>query len=196
MATAAVDMELEQRIAAATEAETVRGFIFRQAYATVRTVAGDAAAASCLLSIQRTRWVDFLSYPVTDCLRFMCASVEKLEPKLGSRKAAFFKLGYDAAHEFLTSPLGKVASTLAASDPRRLLGILPTAFRMTVSYGERSVTWTGPTSARIAFRHDFFNGPFQEGVLTSALTLVGAKDVDVHGTALGLLDMDYEARWS
>jgi uncharacterized protein (TIGR02265 family) len=77
-----------------------------------------------------------------------------------------------------------------------LLGSFPSAYRASVSYGERSVERLGERQARLLARRDFLPLPYNEGVLTAALEQSSAREPVVRGHRVGPLDVDYDIHWS
>jgi uncharacterized protein (TIGR02265 family) len=186
--------DLQARIDAATPRDTVRGLIFNALFDAVEEHAGKAAALACDPAGKAHR-TDFLSYPVADFLAIVGRAVEAVEPKLGSADRAFFEFGYRAVANVFASALGATILVLARKDPRALLGQAPTAYRGTVSYGERRVQWLGERQARLTFLRDFLVPPFHRGVITAALDAVGARNPRVTGTQVSLLEATYDVGW-
>ena len=186
---------LAERVRAARPADTVRGFIFNGVLRCLKEFAGEAAERECLAKLGKPRWVEFFSYPVADYLKLAWTGVEFLEPKVGGVEQSFFRLGHYAASSFLTSAVGKVLTTIAANEPRKMVSNFPTAYKMCVGYGERTVTWSGEGSALLAVRNDFLVPAFHEGAMSGAVSAAGGKDVRVVGKRLSLLDVDYSLTW-
>jgi uncharacterized protein (TIGR02265 family) len=186
--------DLQARIAATTPQDTVRGLIFNGLFDAVEEHAGKAAALACDAS-GKGRRTEFFSYPVADFLATIGRAAEVLEPKLGSVDRAFYECGYRALASVFSSALGATIVTLSRKDPRALLGQAATAYRGTVSYGERKLEWLGPTQARFTFKRDFLVPPFHCGVLTAALDAFGARNPRVTGKQVSLLEATYEVGW-
>ena len=104
-------------------------------------------------------------------------------------------IGTQATVDFLASMFGRELMQASRRNPRLLLQHLANGYSTAVSYGERSVLWTGDRSARFVMRRDFMPAPYHEGVLLGALEAVGAQDVRVHGRQLSLLDSEYDVSW-
>jgi uncharacterized protein (TIGR02265 family) len=105
-------------------------------------------------------------------------------------------LGRQATEDFLATAVGKTLLLLAGNDPRRLMLSLPTGYKTAVSYGQRTLTWRGPTSCVFSMRGDFMPHPYHEGVLTQVLSAVGARQPQVRGQRTAVLDADYDVSWS
>jgi uncharacterized protein (TIGR02265 family) len=186
--------DLQARIAATTPQDTVRGLIFNALFDAVEEHAGKAAALDCDPT-GKGRRTDFFNFPVADFLRAIGPAVDLLEPKLGSTERAFFEFGYRAVANVFGSALGATILVLAQKDPRSLLAQAPTAYRGTVSYGERRIEWTGERRARLTFSHDFLVPAYHCGVLTAAMEAVEAKAPRVTGSQVALLEAVYEVSW-
>jgi uncharacterized protein (TIGR02265 family) len=192
----AIDREdLQRRIAASTIEDTVRGLIFNACFSVIREQLDDAAAKRCDPVGTGSR-TEFFSYPVADYLRMAFAAAEELETRMGGSDAVFQAVGTRAIRNVLGSMLGRTLVSLAGNDPKRLLSQIHPGYRATVSYGERSIEWTGETQGRAIYRHDFLVPPFHAGVLGGALTAVGCVDVRVKGRQTAFLDMDFDISWS
>jgi len=185
--------DLSTRIAAATRADTVRGLIFNAAFDVAREHGGDALALA-VDPLAKGKRTDFLSYPVADFLNLSWSLAERLAVKLGGADAAFRQMGYRATSNVLGSMLGTTMLAFGRS-PRALLSQASSAYRGTVSYGERTLTWEGPSRARFVFTRDFMNAPFHEGVLRAALDGTGAAGPSVVGRATGFLSLEFEISW-
>jgi uncharacterized protein (TIGR02265 family) len=186
--------DLQARIAATSPQDTVRGLIFNALFEAVEEHAGKAAALACDETGKGHR-TEFFSYPVAGFLATIGRAVEVLEPKLGSADRVFFECGYRALANVFASTLGATILVLARKDARSLLAQAPTAYRGTVSYGERKLQWLGPTQAHFTFQHDFLLPPYHCGVFTAGLDAVGAKGVRVSGKQLSLLEATYDVGW-
>lgn len=186
--------DLALRVAAATEADTSRGLNFTRLFDLVRDHLGDEAARACD-PLRKGSRVDFFSYPVADYLRIAWDAADRLEGKLGSVDAVFEELGRRTVTGFLSSALGRTIYALAGRDPRRFVAAGPAGYRSAVSYGERSVEWTGERSARMRFKRDFMVPAFHRAVMIAALEAAEARNPRVAGRATGLLDSEYELSW-
>lgn len=186
--------QLQARLAAATPEDTVRGLVFNALFDAVEEHAGRPAAVACDPAGKAHR-TDFFSFPVTEFLPVVARAIEALEPRLGSADRAYFEIGYRSVANLLGSSLGATIAVMARKDPRALLGQTPTAYRGTVSYGERRLEWLGERHARLTFKRDFMATPFHCGVLTATVEAAGARNVRVESQASGPLDATYEVRW-
>ena len=186
--------DLQARIAATTPQDTVRGLIFNALFEAVEEHAGKGAALACDEAGKGHR-TEFFNYPVAEFLATIGRAAGVLEPKLGSVERVFFECGYRALANVFGSTLGATILVLARKDARALLGQAPTAYRGTVSYGERKLRWLGPTQAHLTFQRDFLVPPYHCGVFTAALDAVGARNPRVTGTQVSLLEATYEVGW-
>jgi uncharacterized protein (TIGR02265 family) len=185
--------DLAARLAAATTGDTVRGLIFEGVFDLLRQHGGDPDALACDPT-GRGKRADFLSYPVADYLRLAWAAADRLEPALGGVDAAFYQMGYRATANVLGSTLGATLLTFGRS-PRTLLAQSPSAYKATVSYGQRILTWIGPHHARLEFVRDFLVVPFHCGVFQAVLDATGAKGGRVEGRVTGFMQAVYEIAW-
>lgn len=190
-----VELSLKRRCALATPEDTTRGMFFRGVLETVRRLGGPSLEDECRKLLPEKRYLDFFSYPVTHFLQLSFLAAHLLADACGGFDEAQRRLGQQAAHDFLASVAGRTLQMLACDDPRLLLEQLPTGFRLAVSYGERGMTWTGPTSGHFTMKRNFMPPAYHEGVLVAVLEAVGARDVQVHGRDTGVLDMEYAVSW-
>jgi len=186
--------DLQARIAATTPQDTVRGLIFNALFDTVEQHAGKAAAKACDPTGKGHR-TDFFSFPVADFLRLLGPAIDLVEPAVGSSDRAFFEFGYRALANVFGSTLGATIMVMARKDPRALLAQAPTAYRGTVSYGERRIEWVGARQARLTFSRDFLVPPYHCGVLTAALEAIEARNPKVSGAQVSLLEATYAVSW-
>jgi uncharacterized protein (TIGR02265 family) len=161
-----------------------------------RALGGEEIRARCFSAAGEKKYVDFFSYPVADFLKSIFMAAELLGPKLGGREAVFRQLGRRATDDFLNSTVGKTMLALAGNDPKRLLSSFPSAYKASLSYGERTLEWLTDQHARLVARHDFLPLPYEEGVLLAALERSTARNVRVVGQRVGVLDVDYDISWT
>ncbi|HEX8434913.1 DUF2378 family protein [Archangium sp.] len=187
---------LEQLLTLATPMDTCRGMFFNGLLEAVRALGGEEARAKCFAASGEKRFVDFFSYPVADFIKALFTAADLLGPRLGGRDAVMRQLGRRATEDFLHSTVGRTMMALAGTDPHRLLASFPSAYRASISYGDRSVEKLGERQARLKARRDFLPVAYNEGVLTAALEQSTARDLVVQGRRVALLDVDYDIGWS
>ncbi len=187
--------DLERRLSLATPRDTVRGMFCLGTLEAVRSLAGEAAMRLCVEAGGEPRFVEFFNYPVSTYLRVNDAAARVLEPVCGGWEEAQRQLGRRATADMLHSAAGKALMMLSKGESRRLLGMLPSAYRSAVNYGERSVVWEGASRGRILMRRDFMPSAYHEGVLLAALERVNARSVSVRAWRMGLLDCEYLVCW-
>lgn len=186
---------LEQLLALTRPSDTCRGMFFNGVLEAVRTLGGEEARARCAQGSSERRFVDFLSYPMSDFLRVIFTAAEVVGPKKGGREAVFRYLGRTATNVFLQSTVGRTMLALTGHDPKRLLASMPNAYRASLTFGERSVEWLGERHGVLASRGDLLPVPYCEGVLEAAMERSKASKVIITSRRLGSLDADYEVRW-
>jgi uncharacterized protein (TIGR02265 family) len=187
--------QLRERCLAATPEDRARGMFFLGVVGVVRFLQGEDAAARCLKASGLETLDAAELYPVTRFLPMVSEATRLLKPQLGDWAQALHYIGTQATVDFLASMFGRELMQASRRNPRLLLQHLAEGYSAAVSYGERSVLWTGDTSARFVMRRDFMPAQYHEGVLLGALEAVGAQDVQVHGRQLSLLDTEYDVSW-
>ena len=187
---------LEQLLTLATPMDTCRGLFFNGALEAVRSLGGEAARAKCYAAAGEKKYVDFFSYPVADFLKTIFTAAEVLGGADGEGRAQVLRqLGRRGTADFLHSTVGKTMMALAGTDPQRLLASFPSAYRASLSYGDRSVERLGEKQARLMARRDFLPLEYNEGVLIAALEQSTVRELVVQGRRLAPLDVDYDIRW-
>ncbi|MCY1075484.1 DUF2378 family protein [Archangium lansingense] len=186
---------LEQLLPLTTPMDTCRGMFFNGAFEAVRALGGEVARARCHAAAGGKQYVDFFSYPVADFLKVIFIAAELLGPTHEGRGRVLRQLGRRATADFLHSTVGKTMMALAGTDPHRLLASFPSAYRASLSYGDRSVERLGEKQARLMARRDFLPLEYNEGVLIAAMEQSTARDSVVQGRRLAPLDVDYDIRW-
>lgn len=189
------DEDLESRLAMASPSDAARGMFLRSTVEAVRALGDESLVRRCLEVGGEEKLVDFFVYPIATNLRMVFAAAKMLEGRYGSVNAAMRQLGRRAADSFLSSTAGLTLQLLSRGDAKRLVGNLPSTYRASVSFGVRSVVWTGPMSGRLTMRREFMPYPFHEGVLLGVLEKSQAKGVQVRGYQLSTLESDYEISW-
>jgi uncharacterized protein (TIGR02265 family) len=189
------DEDLEQRLAMASPSDTARGMFLRATLDAVRILGDEEAVHRCQRMSGEEKLVDFFTYPVASNLRMVFAAARMLEVRYGGIDEALRQLGHKAAECFLASAAGLALQLLAGGDTSRLLGNMPSMYRASVSFGVRSVLWTGPTSCRLTMRREFMPCSFQEGMLLGVLKKANARGARVLGQQLSLLESDYDVTW-
>ncbi|MCY1040622.1 TIGR02265 family protein [Corallococcus sp. bb12-1] len=189
------EWHLAERCLAATPEDSARGMFFQGVVGVVGFLQGEAAAAQCLEASGLRELNAAELYPVTRFLAMTSRATRLLRPQLGNWAQSLHYIGTQATVDFLASMFGRELMQAARRDPRMLLQHMADGYRTAVSYGERTVLWTGDRSARFVMRRDFMPAPYHEGVLLGAMEAVGAQDVRVHGRQLSLLDTEYDVSW-
>lgn len=188
--------ELRRRLALCTDQDTTRGMFFNGALATLRSAGTPDALTACIQAAEQgPKFVDLFNYPVAAFLKLAWKATEYIGPVFGSPEAVFRRMGQEAVDDFLGSGMGRTLLTLAGKNPRRLVMSVPSAYKVTVSYGERSVTWRSESSATIHFRRDLMHPAYHEGVLLTAVAAFGGEAVRVSSNVVGPLDTDFEVSW-
>ncbi|HYO73961.1 MAG TPA: DUF2378 family protein [Archangium sp.] len=188
---------LEQLLTLATPTDTCRGLFFNGAFEAVRSLGGEQARAKCYAAAGEKKYVDFFSYPVADFLKTLFTAVELLGgPAPDGWSTVLRQLGRRATADFLHSTVGKTMVALAGTDPQRLLASFPSAYRASLSYGDRAVERLGEKQARLMARRDFLPLEFNEGVLHAAMEQSTARELVVRGRQLAPLEVDYDISWS
>lgn len=186
--------DLEERITAATPLDTVRGLFFNAIFSTVREHRGDGSARATD-PLGRGSRAAFLSYPVVDFLRIAWNAADVLEGVYGDTGQAFYEMGRRSAQNVFESLWGRTLLSLAGGAEHGLAAQIGAGYRGAVSYGERSLEWTGPRSCVITFTRDFLVPNYHCGVFAAALQVQGAQGVRAEGRQVGLLDAEYDVSW-
>ncbi len=179
----------------ASPSDTARGMFLRATLEAVRALGDEEAVRRCQRASGEEKLVDFFTYPISANLRMVFAAARMLEGHYGGFDEALRQIGYRAAESFLASTAGLALQFLARGDVKRLVGNLPSAYRASVSFGLRSVVWTGPTSGRLTMRREFMPYPFHEGVLLGVLKKANVRGARVRGHQLSTLESDYDISW-
>ncbi len=188
--------ELDERLARVQPADTIRGLFIKGLMDAVRALGDEALVRRCIAEAGGEEQIlDFFMYPLGVDLRLTYTAVGLLEARTGKGLDEVLELlGRQATADFLGSIVGRTLRMLAGSDPRRILNGLPSAYAVSVSFGEREVVWTGPRSAHLTMRREFLPTPFHEGTLRAVLESVNVRG-RVQGRQLSLLDSEYEVSW-
>ncbi|MBJ6766093.1 DUF2378 family protein [Myxococcaceae bacterium JPH2] len=187
--------DLSMRLSLALKEDTARGLFFNGAVGAVRALGGDTAVDQCLGAAGEKKFVDFFNYPVAAFLRLAYTAAQLMGPQLGGFDATLRRMGTQATSDFLSSTAGKTLLLLAGDSPKRLVSNLPSGYRAAVSYGERSVEWTGERMGRFVMKRDFMPPSYHEGVLQAVIEAQGGRAVQVRGRQTGALDTEYELSW-
>jgi uncharacterized protein (TIGR02265 family) len=162
-----------------------------------RALGGAEVRAKCIAVAGSKTYVDFFSYPVADFLKAIFTAAELLGGSAPESRAMVLRqLGRRATADFLHSTVGKTMMALAGTDPQRLLASFPSAYRASLSYGDRSVERLGEKQARLMARRDFLPLAYNEGVLHAAMEQSTARELVVRGRQLAPLEADYDISWS
>lgn len=105
-------------------------------------------------------------------------------------------LGYMGTAVFLGSQVGNAMQMLISGTPRRVIGYLPMAYKVTTPAGGAcSVAFQDHTHARVSFERDFLPRPYVEGSLEAHLKKAGARSARIRGQLAGPLACEYELSW-
>jgi len=187
--------DLEVRLSLATADDCAKGMFFNGALSALATLGGASVAEQCRQASGIRKYVDFFNYPISSFLNLTFTAARLLDKPMGGYTAVFHNLGAQAVTDFLSSGVGKTLLLLAGKDARRLLTILPGAFKTAVTYGERSAEFSGASHCVFTMKRDFMPHPYHEGVLKSVLEAMGVHSVRVSGQRIGPLDATYQISW-
>jgi uncharacterized protein (TIGR02265 family) len=186
---------LKERLARATQSDTVRGIFFNGALDTLRTFADDELLRRSFLMLRQSKFFDFFSYSIFDFLRLAFMTAQCMSNRQGGFDTSLRRLGQRGMTDFLESMAGKTFLTFSGTDARRLLTNLPVLFRTAVSYGERTVEWRGPRSCRILMKRDFMPPVYHEGAIKAAMEALRPQFVSILSAPTGPLDSEYLVSW-
>jgi uncharacterized protein (TIGR02265 family) len=186
---------LARRLALSMPQDTVRGAFFLGMLEVVRSWAGEAAVLRCLDAGGEPRFKDFFHYPLGAFMRMNAAAASELSPGCGGWDEAQRVLGQRAAADLLSSASGKALLLLSRCETDRLVTNLPSAYRVAMNHGERSVHWEGLSRCRVIMRRDFMPCAFHEGLLRGVLEATGARSVEARGWRMDVLDGEYVLSW-
>jgi uncharacterized protein (TIGR02265 family) len=189
------ERELVRRTGLATSRDTIRGLLFNGTLEVLKGLGGEALVRRGVEASGEARFLDFFSYPVGMHFRMISAALPELVAEYGDSEEALRELGRHVSARFLAAGGGKAIAALSPVSPRPLLISLPMAYRLAASFGEYSLTWTGPCSGRFVLKGDFLPHPFHEGVMKTLLGQGGAREVVVRGRQTGGLDSECEFYW-
>ncbi|RYZ41423.1 MAG: TIGR02265 family protein [Myxococcaceae bacterium] len=189
--------DLTARLGVTTEEDTSRGMFFLGALDAVRFLGGEKAVASILEQTDETAdYVATQSYPFPRFLRLSYVAAWQLAPLVGDFDSAMRQIGTQAMLDFLHSMFARELVQQASGDPKRLMEVMQTGYRMALNFGERTVEWSGPTTGRISMTRTLMPVPYTEGILRAALEVTGVHDVQVKGHAKSLVEAFYDISWS
>jgi len=186
--------DLAARVAVATPEDTARGLNCNSVFRLLRDLEGEKAAGACDPLGKGSR-ADLTSYPIAEYLALAWNAADRLEARLGGVEAAFEAMGRRTIEDYLGSVLGRTLYAIAGRDARRMVSNVPTAYRATVSYGERAVEWRGERHAHIVFRRDFHVPAFHCGILAAGVEGMGARNVKARGRETGFLSAEFDVTW-
>jgi uncharacterized protein (TIGR02265 family) len=187
--------DLALRLSLASADDCAKGMFFNGALNALATLGGPGVADQCRQASGIRKYVDFFNYPISSFLNLSFTAAKLMERELGGYSAVFHRLGAQAVTDFLSSSVGKTLLLLAGKDARRLITILPGAFKTSVTYGERSAEFSGHGQCVFTMRRDFMPHPYHEGVLKTVLEAMGVANVRVAGHRTGPLDATYQISW-
>jgi uncharacterized protein (TIGR02265 family) len=187
--------ELEQRAALATPQDTTRGLFFTSILDSVRALGDEAALARCLEVLGGQQFMTFFNYPIILLMRLTATAVRELGVRYGGPEEALRMLGRKATKDFMASAVGNAVRLMAGKDIKRFMCNVQTIYKMTASYGQRSVVWLGPKAGRLLIHRSFMPPPYHEGVLQETLKRMGAKGVKVECRQTAPLDSTYDFSW-
>jgi len=191
-----VERELSSRLAVVEATEGIRGMHFAAVLDTVRFLGGERAVTRIIEDGDLPADMDLTEfYPVSPFMRLFFSAARLLAPQLGGFEGAMRQLGVQGTLAFINSMFGAEVRQQVGGEPKRLVEMLPEAYRMAINFGELQVEWTGERAGRIHMRRIFTPVAYNEGMLEGALRAVGAQDIQVHGEQTSLLDSEYTLAW-
>ncbi|WP_171817729.1 TIGR02265 family protein [Pyxidicoccus fallax] len=191
-----VERELSSRLALVEPTEGIRGMHFAAVLDTVRFLGGEQAVARVVEGGDYPKDLDLSElYPVPPFMRLFFSAARMLAPQLGGVEEAMRQIGVQGTLAFINSMFGAEVRQQVGMEPKRLVEMLPEAYRMAINFGELQVQWTGPRAGRIVMNRIFTPVAYNEGMLEGALQAVGAQDIQVRGWQTSLLNSEYMLAW-
>jgi uncharacterized protein (TIGR02265 family) len=191
-----VERELSSRLALVEPTESIRGMHFMGVLDTVRFLGGEQAVSRLVEGGDFPKDLDLSEfYPMQPFMRLFFAAVRLLDPQLRGVEEVMRQLGVQGTLTFVNSMFGSEVRHQVSGDPRRLVELLPEAYRMAINFGAFRVEWSGPRTGRLHMRRMFMPVAYNEGMLEGALQAVGLHDIQVRGWQTSLLDSEYTLAW-
>ncbi|WP_257461146.1 DUF2378 family protein [Archangium lipolyticum] len=187
--------DFARRVTLVKPEDTLRGVFCNGLVRFVGGLGCEKQLKRCLAAGGEEKFVDFFSYPVVTYLRMVSAVLFPLAERYGSVEESLRVLGRQAMADLQGSAAGKALSMMRTGDMRSRLDAVLAAYRVSVSFGEQSLAWMGPTSARISLRNVIMPHPFHEGLMLSVLELGNPRPMKVLGRQTGPLDCDFDISW-
>lgn len=192
----ALESALAERLAAARPQDAARGMFFNGVLGAVQDLPGGAVLREYALAVAGVRrFVDVINYPISSFLRMVFPTAVLCAGREGSVEAAFSHFGRLAIDDFLASPMGRVLRAVASDDARTVMQNAPSAYATAVTYGERTLVWSGPRHCVMNMRRDFMPPTYHVGLLQRTVETLGGQRVRVEGWSTALLDSTYEMAW-
>jgi uncharacterized protein (TIGR02265 family) len=188
--------DLERRSRLATPGDTARGLFFSGMLSSIEALGDEALAKRCLEASGQTQFIEFFSYPISLYLQMVSCALQLLEKRYGSGEEALRQIGMRATMSFLETAAGRALLLANGASPRQMVAALPATYKVSTTFGERRVEWTGHRSGRLVGKREFLPYPFHEGVLLAMLEATGAQGVQVRGRATSELDCECEFSWT
>jgi len=191
-----VERELSSRLAVVDATEGIRGMHFAAVLDTVRFLGGEQAVTRVIEDGDFPADMDLTEfYPVPPFMRLLFSAARLLAPQLGGFEGAMRQIGVQGTLAFINSMFGAEVRQQVGGEPKRLVEMLPEAYRMAINFGELQVEWAGERAGCIHMRRIFTPVAYNEGMLEGALRAVGAQDIQVHGEQTSLLNSEYTLAW-
>jgi uncharacterized protein (TIGR02265 family) len=192
----ALESALAERLAAARPQDAARGMFFNGVLRAVQDLPSGAALQEHGLALAGVRrFVDVINYPIASFLRMVFPAALLCAAREGSVEAAFSRFGQLAIDDFFASPMGRVLREVASDDVRTVMQNAPSAYATAVTYGERTLVWSGPRQCVMNMRRDFMPPAYHVGLLRRTVEILGGQRVRVQGWATAPLDSTYEMAW-
>ncbi|MDP1823375.1 MAG: TIGR02265 family protein [Archangium sp.] len=184
-----------ERLARLRPTDTLKGLFVRRYLELFRELGGAPLERRGRDALQERRIFDFLNYPYAGVVQMGLAVVDELAPRYGGVDAWLDEMGRLATTSYLGSLLGRAFLAGFQPSPRAMLTGMPWAISTTFSFGERSVTFSHPSSCLFHCRREFSAAPSNAGAVRAAIEAVGAQDVRVGIKLLDLFNYDLEVSW-
>ncbi len=160
--------ELEQRIASAGPASTMRGLFFNALSAAVMKLAGPMAESQMRKAAAEPKtYVDQLSYPTSEFLRMLWKAVEQVQPKSRSVDEAFELLGASMMDALVRSPFGRALEGQKERFPDAIMKPLVATLNPMIAPGQRLVSSTQTGVAVLVFKEEVLPIQLYIGLLRS-----------------------------
>jgi uncharacterized protein (TIGR02265 family) len=183
---------MQGRIALAPQEARTHGQYLEHTLECLAELLGSEASEEIRASFPLPKETGAFNCLAVESMRLTDVAASLLEQRAGiSYAQALERIGTCVGRRLLESPIGKALWGRAGRDMHEVMTMSMVSARASTTYGNRSYTKLGPTSARLSFQNELMGPAWVRGLYLHAFQVMSGGSVSVTVEDCRALGMDF-----